>query len=130
MPIAPRMPMLVLRALGAVLLSTQGVIHLRLWSDGYRSIPTIGPLFLAGAVAALVLAVALLVTARWWVLAAAALLSVGQVAGLVMSSTTGLFGFETRWTWTGTQGAALWSELLALVVLIGLSTWRRDPVRA
>lgn len=129
MPVVPRMPMLVLRALGAVLLATQGVIHLRLWSDGYRSIPAIGPLFLVGAVTALVLAVVLVVTARWWVLAAGALLSVGQVAGLVMSSTTGLFGFETRWTWTGPQGAALWSELLALVVLVGLVRWRRVRVQ-
>ncbi len=128
MPAVPRMPMLVLRALGATLLATQGVIHLRLWADGYRSIPWIGPLFLVGAIGALVLAVALLATARWWVLAAGALLSVGQVAGLVMSSTTGLFGFESRWTWTGPQGAALWSELLAVVVLVGLLRWRHARI--
>lgn len=130
MPTAPHMPMFVLRAVAAVLLATQGVVHLRLWFDGYRSITTIGPLFLAGAIGAVVLAVAVLAIPRWWVLAAAALLSVGQLAALVTSSTVGLFGFETQWTWAGTQGAAVWSELLALLVLGGLARWRRHRVRA
>lgn len=127
MPAVPRLPQFVLRAIGAVLLATQGFVHLRLWVDGYRSIDTIGPLFLAGAIGALVAAVAVLVTARWWVLAAGALLSIGQVAALVASSTVGLFGFETQWTWTGAQGVAVWSELLAVGVLVGLAWWRRDP---
>lgn len=130
MPAVPRLSMFVLRAVGAVLLATQGVVHLRLWADGYRSVATIGPLFLVGAVGALVVAVAVLVTDRWWVLAAGALLSVGQVAALVMSSTVGLFGFETRWMWTGTQGVAVWAELLAIAVLAGVAVWSRDPVPA
>lgn len=130
MPAVPRLPVFVLRAVGAVLLATQGLVHLRLWVDGYRSIDTIGPLFLAGAIGALLLAVAVLASSRWWVLAAGALLSVGQVAALVMSSTVGLFGFETQWTWTGPQGLAVWSELLAVGVLVALAWWRRDPSTA
>lgn len=47
--------------LGAVgLLSWDGWAHLHLWQDGYRHIPTIGPLFLAGAVSALAVAAVLL----------------------------------------------------------------------
>lgn len=120
MPFAPRLPQFILRAIGAVLLATQGAVHLRLWFDGYRSIPTIGPLFLAGAVAALVLAVTLMATGRWMVLAAGVVLSIGQLVALVATSTVGLFGFETQWTWMGLQGAAVWSELLAVLVLAGL----------
>lgn len=119
---APR-PLTVLRAIGVVLLVVQGSVHLRLWLDGFRAIPTIGPLFLAGAVGALGLAAALVVTARPVVVLAAMLLSAGQVAALVATSTVGLFGFMTVWTWAGAQGAALWSELLATVVLAGIGRW-------
>lgn len=118
------LPTTVLRGVGAVLLTVQGGVHLRLWLDGYRAIPTIGPLFLAGAVAALVLAAGLLVTTRPVVGVAAVMLSLGQIAALVLTSTVGLFGFETAWTWTGLQGAALWSELLAAVAVVGLVQWR------
>ncbi len=123
-------PLTVLRSIGAVLLAIQGVVHLRLWLDGYRSIPTIGPLFLAGVVVAFVLAAALAVTPRTSVALAGAALSAGQVGALVLASTVGLLGFETAWTWTGAQGAALWSELLAVVVLLGIVRWRRGAGRS
>lgn len=116
-------PLSVLRSIGVVLLLVQGVVHLRLWSDGYRAIPTIGPLFLAGVIGAFVVGAALAVTARTAVALAGAALSAGQVVALVVASTVGLFGFEAEWTWSGSQGAALWSELLATVVLVGLVRW-------
>ena len=31
--------------IGSVLLATSSAIHLELWSMGYRTVPTIGPLF-------------------------------------------------------------------------------------
>lgn len=120
----PRLPRLVLRAIAALLLATQGVVHLWLWLDGFAGIAVIGPLFLGGAVAALVLAVAVLITDNPLVLGAGVLLSLGQIAAFVTSSTIGLFGFETVWTLTGPEGAALWAELFAAVALLALARWR------
>lgn len=122
----PRLPRVVLRGIGAVLLATQGFVHLWLWRDGYAEIPVIGPLFLAGAVTAFVLAVAVLLTNNRGVVGAGVLLSLGQVAAFAVSSNVGLFGFETQWTWSGPEGAALFSELLAAVTLIALVRWRQN----
>lgn len=124
----PRLPRLILRAIGAVLLATQGLVHLWLWRDGYAAIPVIGPLFLAGAVAAFVLALAVLATNNVVVLGAGVLLSLGQVAAFAVSSNVGLFGFETQWTWSGAEGAALSSELLAAIAMIALVRWRQTAV--
>lgn len=126
MPDTPRkLPRVILRGLAAVLLATQGYLHLRQWSEGFSGVPVIGPLFLVGAVAAFVLALAVLVTDHVLVIAAAVLLSLGQVAAFALASTVGLFGFETAWTLAGTEGAAFWSELLAAVVLVALLRPRR-----
>ena len=61
----------VLAVAGAALMVWSGVIHLQLWSDGYRSISVIGPLFLIQGVVSIVLAVALAVFRRVVLLAAA-----------------------------------------------------------
>lgn len=85
-----------LRALGALLLAAAGAIHLHLWSTGYDSIDWIGPLFLVNAGAAFVLAVTVLIAPRrlvFWPAGAGALLQIGTLGGLVLSSTVGLFGF-------------------------------------
>lgn len=122
----PRLPRFVLRGIAAVLLAAQGFVHLWLWRDGYAAIPTIGPLFLAGAVAAFALALAVLATTNVAVVAAGLLLSLGQVSALAASSSVGLFGFQTQWTWSGPEGAALLSELLAAIALMALLRWRPD----
>lgn len=127
MTVRPRLPRLVLRAIAALLLAIQGVVHLGLWLGGFSGIPVVGPMFLGGVVAALVLAVGVLITDHPFVLAAGVLLSLGQIAALAASSTIGLFGFETQWVWTGSQGAALLSELLAAIALIALARWRHSP---
>jgi hypothetical protein len=85
-----------LRALGALLLAAAGGIHLYLWSTGYDTIDWIGPLFLVNAVGAFVLAAAVLIAPRrlvFWPALAGALLQIGTLGGLVLSSTVGLFGF-------------------------------------
>src|SRR5580700_3836087 len=41
---------------GAALLASSGAIHLQLWAMGYRTIPTIGPLFLLQGIAGVLLA--------------------------------------------------------------------------
>ena len=50
---------------GAALLVASGAIHLDLYLTGYRTIPTIGPLFLLQVIAAFALAAAILVTGSW-----------------------------------------------------------------
>lgn len=52
--------LLVLRLVGAGLLAANAGIHAYLWNVGYRTIPTIGPLFLANAVLAAALVIAVL----------------------------------------------------------------------
>src|SRR5437899_1995402 len=49
---------------GAALVATTGAIHLHLWASRYRTIPTIGPLFLFQGVAGAVMAVALVAWRR------------------------------------------------------------------
>lgn len=86
---------LVLRVAGAGLLGWIGYIHWFLWQrEGYKFIPTNGPLFLVDAIAAVVLAVLLLVWAR----PLAGLLAAGFIAStigaLAISLWIGLFGFH------------------------------------
>jgi hypothetical protein len=79
---------------GAALLVWSAVIHLELWSAGYRAITTIGPLFLIISVADIVLAL-LAVALRWLVvLAAGAAMLAGTAVGLLISANGGLFGYQ------------------------------------
>jgi hypothetical protein len=74
-PVA-RWAVTLLAVAGAALLAWSGVIHLQLWSDGYRGISVIGPLFL-----------------RLVLLAAGAVLAAATAAGLLLSAGIGLFGY-------------------------------------
>ncbi len=84
----------VLAVLGAALMVWSAVIHLQLWSDGYRSIPVIGPLFLIQGIGSIALALLLVARRRVYLLAAGAGLMAGTGAGLLLSVTIGLFGFR------------------------------------
>jgi hypothetical protein len=85
---------LLLRLAGVALLGWIGYIHLHLWLEGYRQIPTDGPMFLLDAIAGFAVATALLVRPA----PLAGLLSVGYAAAtlgaLLISLTVGLFGFH------------------------------------
>ncbi len=84
----------VLAVLGAGLAVWSGVIHLQLWSQGYRDISVIGPLFLVQGIASIALALALVVFRRVFLLAAAAALLASTGVGLLLSATVGLFGYQ------------------------------------
>lgn len=81
--------------LGVGLTAAMGLIHLRLWLDGYRQLPVIGTLFISNAVCSGVLAATLLMAParrRRTVAVIASLFTAGTLAALVLSLTVGLFG--------------------------------------
>jgi hypothetical protein len=83
-----------LRLVAAGLLVWIAGIHVRLWQEGYKFIPTDGPLFLLDAIVAFALAAAILA----WAAPLTGLLATGFVAAtlgaLIISLTVGLFGFR------------------------------------
>jgi len=88
-----RLTVLVLAGTGAGFLVWSAVIHLMLWSDGYKDISVIGPLFLVQSIACIVLALAI-VALRWLaLLAIGAAAGVATAAGLLLSVHVGLFGY-------------------------------------
>jgi len=125
---------LALRIVGAALLVGVAVIHLYLWQQGYDSIDVIGPAFLLDTVLGFGGALLVLITPLRWLPVAAvlgALLCLGTLTALVVSTTVGLFGFVES-----TQ-AQLWWESFAVeaagfVVLVALAfvARRRTRLRA
>jgi predicted lipoprotein with Yx(FWY)xxD motif len=84
---------------GAALLIASGAIHLDLYLTGYRTIPTIGWLFLLQVIAAFALAVVIPLTGNWLAAAAGAGFAVSVLGGYLLSLRFGLFGFtEVRTT--------------------------------
>lgn len=71
-----------------------GYIHLHLWQQGYRQIPTDGPMFLLDAIAAFVLAATLLALPRPLTGLLAAGFTAATLGALLVSLGIGLFGFR------------------------------------
>ena len=126
-----------IRVGGAALLLATAAIHLLLWSDGYRDILWIGPLFLLNAIGAAVLAVAVLAAPGRWlplVCAAGALLELGTLGGLVLSTTVGFLGFVETWAapWAVTSAIVEAAAVLLLggFALAGAAGYRQRRARA
>jgi hypothetical protein len=100
--------------IGAGLVATTGAIHLHLWASGYRTIPTIGPLFLFQGVAGAAMAVALVAWRRLVVVVAAAGFMIATIGGLLLSVYVGLFGFTDTLAahFAGVSLAAVGAELV------------------
>jgi hypothetical protein len=108
------------RIVGAGLLLAMALIHLKLWNDGYRDVRWIGPLFMTNAVLGVLGGLAVLVTPlRWlpWFAMLGGLLEIGTLIGLVLSLTTGLFGFHE--TWGGLVLPTIIVEAAGFLVLCG-----------
>lgn len=124
-------PFLVGRVVLAALMLWIGWIHLHLWNGGYRHIPTIGPLFLFNAVAAVVLAAAVLTGPRRLLAlaaAGAAGFSLGTFGGLLISVNVGLFGFRDSLDAPfARQSMGLELAAFALGALLAAGAWRRHP---
>lgn len=120
------------RVAGAGLLAWMGWIHLHLWNDGYKHLPTIGNLFLFNFIAAVILAAAVL-TVPYRLLgpaaAAGAAMGVGTVSSLAISINVGLFGFKDSYN-APFAHLSIWVEAFVIVVLgavavrATLATWR------
>ena len=83
----------VLAGIGGGFLVWSGVIHLELWSDGYKDIGVIGPLFLVQGIASIILAVAIVAFQWLALLVTGAVAGVSTAVGLLLSVYVGLFGY-------------------------------------
>src|SRR5215470_726278 len=83
-----------LRLAGAGLLTATGAIHFDLYLTGYRSIPTIGWLFLLQMSAVFSVAAAVLVTRNRVAAAVGAALALATLVAYLWSVWAGLFGFK------------------------------------
>src|ERR1700756_1673740 len=121
---APGWPAGFLRVAGSGLLIAPAAIHLDLYLTGYRTIPTIGWLFLLQVITAFGLGLAVLAIPSRLVLpsrlaaGAGAGFALATLGGYLLSVWTGLFGFkEVR---TGAGIAASLVEVAAFVALAGV----------
>jgi len=115
---------IILRVAGAGLLIATASIHLDLYLTGYRTIPTIGWLFLLQVIAAFALGLAVLVIPGRLVIpsrlaaAAGAGFALATLGGYLLSIWIGLFGFKEVRTTAGIVAGVL--EVLAFAVLAAL----------
>jgi predicted lipoprotein with Yx(FWY)xxD motif len=104
---------------GAGLLIASGAIHLDLYLTGYRTIPTIGWLFLLQVIAAFGLGLAVLALRSRLVAAAAAGFALSTLGGYLLSVWIGLFGFKEVRTTAGIVAGVL--EVAAFAALAGFA---------
>jgi hypothetical protein len=90
-----RLVPLVIRLALVATVAESGYVHARLYVEGYRLIPHIGPMFLLQAAASFALAV-LLLPGPMVVQLAAAGTTLGALGGFVLSRTVGIWGFTER----------------------------------
>jgi predicted lipoprotein with Yx(FWY)xxD motif len=125
---APGWPAVVLRVAGSGLLIATAAIHLDLYLTGYRTIPTIGWLFLLQVIAAFGLGLAVLAIPRRpaaallasrLAAAAGAGFALATLGGYLLSVWIGLFGFKEVRTTAGIVAGLV--EVAAFVVLAALA---------
>ena len=122
---APGWAAVILRVVGSGLLIATAAIHLDLYLTGYRTIPTIGWLFLLQVIAAFGLGLAVLVIPSRFAIAsrlaaaAGAGFALATLGGYLLSVWTGLFGFKEVRTTAGIAAGVI--EVLAFVVLAALA---------
>jgi predicted lipoprotein with Yx(FWY)xxD motif len=110
---------LMLRVIGAGLLIASAAVHLDLYLTGYRTIPTIGWLFLLQLIVGFVLGLAVLATGSRLVAAAGALFALSTLGGYLLTVQFGLFGFREVRTTAGIVAGLL--EVLAFAALVVLA---------
>ena len=125
-----------LHAAGALLLAVSGCIHLELYLTGYRSIPTIGWLFLLQVIVAFTLTALVLVTRSWLAAAASAVFALFTLGAYLVATWSGLFGFKGIRTRAGIAAGLIEVAafgVLAIAALVvgpapGPASAAREPV--
>jgi predicted lipoprotein with Yx(FWY)xxD motif len=112
--------LLALRLAGAGLLIATGAIHLDLYLTGYRTIPTIGWLFLLQVITAFVLAAGVLLGSRL-AAAAGALFALSVLGGYLLSVWFGLFNFREVRTTAGIVAGVIEIAAFAVLALLALA---------
>ena len=110
---------LALRVAGPGLLIASSAIHLDLYLTGYRTIPTIGWLFLLQVIAAFILALASAGLRSRLAAAAAAGFCLATLGGYILSTWIGLFGFKEVRTTAGIVAGVI--EVAAFIALAALA---------
>jgi predicted lipoprotein with Yx(FWY)xxD motif len=121
-----------LRVAGALLLVVSAGIHLDLYLTGYRSIPTIGWLFLVQFLVAFVLAVGALVTHSRLVAVAGAAFALSTLGCYLLAVWIGLFGYKEIRTRAGIAAGLIEVAAfatLALAVAIAGARQAAPPAR-
>ena len=119
-----------LRVAGAGLLIAAGAIHLDLYLTGYRTIPTIGWLFLLQVIAAFGLGLAVLATggrpviAGRLVAAGGAGFALATLGGYLLSVWAGLFGFREVRTTAGVVAGVIEVAAFAILAILALAPAR------
>jgi len=122
-----------LQAAGATLLAGSACIHLALYLTGYRSIPTIGWLFLVQFVVASVLAAGSLLTHSRVAAAAGAAFALSTLGCYLLAVWIGLFGFKEVRTRAGIAAGLIEVAAFATLAMAALATdaerQAREPTR-
>jgi predicted lipoprotein with Yx(FWY)xxD motif len=109
------------------LLAATGAIHLDLYLTGYRSIPTIGWLFLLQVIAAFGLAAVVAVSGSRLAAASGALFALSTLGGYLLSEWIGLFGFTEVRTTAGIVAGVI--EVAAFAALAAAAIRPTGPAR-
>jgi predicted lipoprotein with Yx(FWY)xxD motif len=111
---------LALRVIGAGLLFATGAIHLDLYLTGYRTIPTIGWLFLLQVITAFGLGLIILVSRSRLAAAAGAVFAIATLGGYLLSLRVSLFGFREVRTTAGIVAGIIEVATFAVLVAFAL----------
>ena len=110
------------------LLVVIGLVHLHLWQDGYRTLPTIGPLFIVAGASAGFIALFTSVQLNWMTATAAACFAAGTLAANLASLllSNGLFDFKE--VGVSYSGAIAIASEVGVVALFGI--WAHGRLRS
>jgi predicted lipoprotein with Yx(FWY)xxD motif len=111
-----------LRAAGSALLAVSACIHLALYLTGYRSIPTIGWLFLLQVIVGFVLVAGALLTHSRLAAAAGAAFALSTLGCYLWAVRIGLFGFREIRTRAGIAAGLIEVAAFATLALAALAT--------
>jgi len=121
---------LLARLLGAGLLFATGGLHLDLYLTGYRTIPTIGWLFLLQVIASFGLGALVVVTSSRLVSAGGAGFALSTLGGYVLSVWVGLFGFKEVPTTAGAVAGLIEVSAFAVLGFLAVAPSGRPGARS